>query len=164
MVFDCLRLTLPILTSFSRTGSQFGSILGHLGPIFGPSWEILGPSLAHLGPLWRLSWAVLGPSWGHVAPSPSYLEGFLGYLCHLRAPSHLNRPFWTHLGPSWSRLGPCLCMFGPMWADFEAYFKPPRSPCWDIFLAQSTHSPQVSKGGGGASPQASSITAVQQKA
>ena len=108
-----MRLTLPILTSFSRTGNQFGSILDHLGPSLGH----LGRSWAHLWPILGLSGASLGQSWGRLGAMLRHLrliwKASWVIFCHLRAPSHLNRPFWTHLGPSWNRLGPFLSCLAP---------------------------------------------------
>ena len=69
-----------------------GTILGHLGTVFGFSWANFGPTLGPLGS----SWAFLGPFWGH--------RGAWGLSGHLRLGAIVGP-----LGSSWAFLGPFWC-------------------------------------------------------
>ena len=66
----------------------FGSLLGRLEILLGPSWDPLGALLPSLGALWAALGRLLGA-----------LGALLGALGHLLGAS------WTHLWCSWAHLG-----------------------------------------------------------
>ena len=135
---------------------HLGLVLGRLGAVLGTSWDVLGPS-----------WAVLEPSWAVLWPSRSCLRRTWGKPW----------PSSSCPGPSWRCPGAVLARLGarPRGASSQDGSKMPRSlripaefspnplllrsstPRFSLKGATTWVGPSTKDGGGGASPEASSI-------
>ena len=109
LLFDRLGLISPILTSRSPTWNRFGGILGHLGPILGPSWK--DPPRPSMHFFFSLSLGVapkphLNDLEPHLRAHPPHLQLSPAHLSLV--PAHLGHlhPILVHLGPKFGLLGP----------------------------------------------------------